>query len=178
MTIHTIKDLQTTLDLAARERIACNALTAEMDAEITAIKTRFETKIEKHKTGEAALLAAAKAYAEEHRAELLSKGIKSLPLGGHKVGWNDNGGAVSFARGKPEKKVLASILKRPRLARLFVRMKPSLDKEAIAAKWARWGASLKGLGIRYGSSEVFFVELDITETPDARVKPEEAAGQP
>lgn len=173
MTIRHPKDLQTCLDLAARERIASNALTAEMDAEVSAIKARYESKIDKHKAEEASLLASAKEYAEANRASLLPKGAKSLPVGSHKLGWADNGGAVSFMRGKPEKKVLATLLKRPSLARLFVRHKPSLDKEAIAAKWARWGATLRPLGIRFSNTESLFIELDITETDAARVKPEE-----
>ncbi|MES2596409.1 MAG: host-nuclease inhibitor Gam family protein [Verrucomicrobiota bacterium] len=177
MIITDIKSLTLALDLAARERIAANSITTEMDAEISAARAKHESKIKKHQDNEAAYLASAKVYSEANRRTLLSKDGKSAMLGAHKIGWQDNGGAVSFAKGKGkgEKGALAAILKVKQLARLFTRQTPSIDKEAIAKKWAVWGEKLRRLGVRYGSTESFFIELDITQPAEARVKPADPA---
>lgn len=174
MNITDTKSLTLALDLAARERIAANSITAEMDAEISAIKAQYEPKITKHQDEEKRLLACVQAYATEHRSQLLTKSEKSTAMGSHKIGWSENGGAVSFVKGKGkgEKGALAALLRVKQLTRLFIRMTPSINKEAIAEKWSVWGEKLRKCGIRYASTESFFVTLDITQTPDARVKPE------
>ena len=173
MNITTQDEARRCLDLAARERILSNALKTEQDAEIQAIKARFASKIDAAEKAEAAQLSAVKVWAELNRTALLPRDSKSAALGSHKLGWQDNGGAIKAAKGSSEKKVLAKLLKSPAMARLFVRHTPALDKEAITAKWARWGAKLRTLGLRLVKEEVFFITLDITQPADARVKPEE-----
>lgn len=173
MKINNPSDLQKALDLAARERVLSNSLTAQADAATLAARAPYDSKIKAAEAAEKALLAEVKVYCETNRAKLLTRGSKSAEIGAHVIEWRDNGGAVSFAKKRTVKAVLAALLKRPRLARLFVRHTPSLDKEAIAAKWLTWGDKLRPLGIRFGHTEDFAVTLgEVTDGEPARVKPE------
>jgi phage host-nuclease inhibitor protein Gam len=169
--ITNITDLRNALDLAARERILANSIKAEMDAKIAAVHAKHDDTLKGHAEAEAAYLKLAQKWAAEHRTDLLPKGIKTAKVGAHELGWEDNGGAVKMRKGTTEKKVVARMLA-SKLSRLFVRHTPALDKTAIAAKWAAFGEKLKKLGVTYKHEEIFFVKLDITETPDARVTPE------
>lgn len=172
MKINNPSDLQKALDLAARERVLSNSLTAQADAATMKARAPYDSKIKAAEAAEKALLAEVKAYCEANRAKL-TRGSKSAEIGPHVIEWRDNGGAVSFAKKRTVKAVLAALLKRPRFARLFVRHTPSLDKEAIAAKWLTWGDKLRPLGIRYGHTEDFAVTLgEVTDGEPARVKPE------
>lgn len=170
--ITTDQDLLDTLDLARAERLLGNSLIEQRDALIARIQNRFEHKIKAHQTAEGAHLKQAQAYATKHRLRLLGKGVKSAAVGPHTLGWEDNGGAVKCLRGSSEKKVIERLLKSPRLRRLFLRHKPSLDKTAIAAKWASHKAALRAVGVTYRHDEHFFVELDLTQHADTRISPE------
>lgn len=164
MKITSPQQLQDCLDLAARELLLQNSLTTEMDAEITTIKARYEPKVNKHEKERARLIAEAQCYAVEQRKTLLSGGKKSMTLGGHKLGWQDNGGAVKTIKGTSEKKVIERISKSGGiLAKLFLRHKPALDKESISKKWAAYGAKLRAFGLRLIQEELFFVELDVSK---------------
>lgn len=166
-TIKTHEELIDALETAKRATILARALTAEMDAEITKVKARFEDKILKQTTEADEIAQAVQVYASAHRESLLADGGKSCGINGHTLGWRDNGGAVKMAKGWTEKKALARLLLFPRLAKLFTRSKPSLDKDAIARKWDAWKAKLVKFGFRLVREEVFFVELDITADPAA-----------
>lgn len=177
MNITTPAELQKALDLAARERVLFNSLTAQADAAALAARAPHEAKLKTAEANEKALLASAASYCKKHRAELLKAGEKSAEIGSHAIEWRDNGGAVVFAKKRSAEKILALMLKRRALARLFVRNKPSIDKEAIAARWKRWGSVLKTLGIRYEHSETFAITLgEVTEGPPTRIKPESMEG--
>ena len=174
--ITTTEGLTETLNLAAQERILANSLTAELDAEIAAAHAKHDHKIKAHSDNEKAYLKLACSYAEKQRGELLPKGKKSIKLGAHELGWEDNGGAIKPRKGMTEKKVLARLTKGGGImARLFVRHTPALNKTAMAEKWARFGNQLKKLGLNYVSEEIFFVKLDVTQGEDNRVTPEARA---
>lgn len=173
MKINNPADLQKALDLASRERVLFNSLSAQADAATMAARAPYENKIKAAEASEKALLAEVKVYCEINRAKLLPRNSKSTEIGPHVIEWRDNGGAVVFAKKRSAKAILAALLKRPRLARLFVRYTPSIDKEAIAAKWRAWADKLRPLGIRYESKEDFAVTLgEVTDGEAARVKPE------
>lgn len=173
MKINNPADLQKALDLASRERVLFNSLSAQADAATMAARAPYDSKIKAAQAAEKALLAEAKVYCEAARASLLPRGSKSAEIGPHVIEWRDNGGAVVFAKKRSADSILAALIKRPRLAKLFVRLTPSIDKEAIAAKWRTWGHVLRGLGIRYQSKEIFAVTLgEVTDGEAARVKPE------
>ena len=171
--ITNLSDLRDTLDLAARERILANSIKAELDAKIAAAHAKHDEAIKTHADAESAYLKLAQKWAVENRHQLLPRGIKSTTVGAHELGWEDNGGAVKMRKGTTEKKAVARMIANGgRLARLFVRHTPALDKTAIAAKWAIFGDKLKRLGITYKHEELFFVKLNITEAADSRVTPE------
>lgn len=160
--IPTHEPLMTLLATAKTATILVRSITAEMDAEVAAVKAKFEGKI-KTRAGEAeAAIKAMQVYADENRKDLLKDGGKSCTLNGHVIGWRDNGGAIKMAKGMNEKKLLAKLLNNSGLARLFVRRTPTLDKEAMKAKWMGFKAKLTALGVRLKHDEVFFVELDVT----------------
>lgn len=165
-TITTPKDLAEALRTAKTATLLARALTTEMDADIAAIKNRFEHRIDAAKLEAQAELEAVQAYAAKAGPALFGN-AKTATIDGHKLGFRDNGGAIKTAKGVTEKKALANLLRFPRLARLFTRNKPSLDKEAIMAKWAAFKGNLTKLGFRLVREEVFFVELDITPDPAA-----------
>lgn len=171
--ITTHKDLGDALDLARIERILANSLTAELDAELAKARHKYEDRIKAHAKTEKAYLVLVQDYATTHRAELLVKGLKSAAIGPHELGWQDNGGAVKLLRGSSEKKVAARLMKAGGvLARYFVRQTPSLDKEAISAKWLAFGPKLRRYGLTFRREETFFVKLDITEAAPARITPQ------
>lgn len=165
--ILTTTDLLQTLDLAAREHILADAIKAELDAALSAAHAKHDAKIKAHADAEISYLKLAQKYADEHRKDLLTAGKKSLTLGAHEIGWEDNGGGVKMRKGLTEKKALEKLLKQGgRLAKLFTKMTPKLDKSAIADKWAVFGSSLKKLGIHYQHEEHFFVRLGLTKKPE------------
>lgn len=164
----THKPLATLLATAKTCTILVRSITAEMDAEVAAVKAKFAGKISTRQSEAEAAIKAAQVYADEHREELLKEGGKSCVINGHTLGWRDNGGAIRMAKGMTEKKVLAKLLKSSGLAKLFVRRSPTLDKEAMKAKWSGFKAKLTALGVRLKHEESFFVELDVT--PDATPK--------
>lgn len=163
-TLTTPKDLSEALRTAKTATLLARALTTEMDADIAAIKNRFEHRITTAQAEAKAELEAVQVYANNQKEALFGAG-KTATIDGHKLGFRDNGGAVKMAKGWTEKKALARLLLYPRLAKLFTRTKPSVDKEAIAKKWDGWKAKLVKLGFRLVREEVFFVELDITADP-------------
>lgn len=164
----THEPLATLLATAKQSTILVRSITAEMDAEVAAVKAKFTGKITTRQSEAEAAIKAAQVYADEHRAELLKDGGKSCVLNGHTLGWRDNGGAIKMAKGMTEKKVLAKLLKSSGLAKLFVRRTPALDKDAMKTKWNGFKAKLTALGVRLKHEESFFVELDVT--PDATPK--------
>lgn len=163
-TLTTPADLSESLRLAKTSTLLARALTTEMDAKLAAIRNQYEEKINQAQEEAQAEIKAVKAYVTQAGPGFFTTG-KTATVDGHKIGFRDNGGAVKTAKGVTEKAALARLLKMPRLARLFTRSKPSLNKEAIAAKWQGFKGQLSKLGFRLVKEEVFFVELDITPDP-------------
>lgn len=161
--------LVTLLDTAKQATLLVRSITAEMDAEVAAAKAKFLGKIATRSSEADAAIKAAQVYADEHRDELLKDGGKSVKINGHTLGWRDTPGAIKCMKGVTEKKLLARLMQHTQLRKLFVRTKPSLNKEAMQARWARFKGKLTKLGARLVVEENFFVELDVTptETPKA-----------
>lgn len=165
-TIKTHEELAEALRTAKTAALLARSLTTEMDANLAAVKNRFEHRIDAAKLECEAELEAVQAYAMKAGTVLFGN-AKTAKIDGHELGFRDNGGAVKTAKGTTEKKALARLMKYPVLARLFTRSKPVIDKEAIAKKWDAWKSKLTKLGFRLVREEVFFVKLDITADPAA-----------
>ncbi len=160
--------LVTLLGTAQQATLLVRTMTTEMDAEVAAVKARFEGKIQTRQSEVEAAIKAAQVYADEHREDLLKEGGKSFTLRGHTVGWRDTPGAIKCVKGTTEKKLLARLMRQTQLRKLFVRTKPTLNKEAMQNLWGRFKGKLTKLGARLVSEENFFVELDVT--PDTTPK--------
>lgn len=163
--MNPIKDrdqLAHALAIAKQATILVGSITAEMDAEVAAVKAKYESKITQRKTEVEAASKAIQVFANDHREMLLHNGGKSCEINGHVLGWRDNGGAIKMTKGVTEKKLLAKLLKNSALAKLFVRRTPTLDKEAMKAKWNGFKSKLTALGVRLKHEETFFIELDVT----------------
>lgn len=157
--------LTAALATAKKATLLARAMTTEMDAEIAAVRAKFDGKI-KARTDEAeAAIKEAQVYADTHRKELLKEGGKSIKLFGHTIGWRDTPGAIKCAKGTTEKKLLARLMCRKQLRALFVRTRPTLNKEAMQDRWGRFKTVLIKLGARLVVEENFFVELDLTADP-------------
>jgi len=144
--------------------ILARSMTAEMDAEVAAVKAKFEGKI-KTRTDEAeAITKAVAIYADTHRKTLFAE-AKSTTLNGHTFGFRDNGGAIKTVKGVTEKKLLERLMRTPGLRKLFVRNKPAIDKDAMKSRWRTWKGPLQKIGARLVSAEAFFLELDVSEDP-------------
>lgn len=166
--VPTHEPLVTLLATAKQATILVRSITAEMDAEVAAVQAKFTGKIATRASEAEAAIKAAQVYADANRAELLKDGGKSFTLNGHTLGWQDTPGAIKTVKGMTEKKLLARLMQHTQLRRLFVRTKPSLNKEAMHARWDRFKAKLSKLGARLVVEENFFVKLDVT--PDASPK--------
>lgn len=163
----THEPLITLLNTAKQATILVRSITAEMDAEVAAVKAKYSGKIQTRADEADAAIKQAQVYADANRLELLKDGGKSCTLNGHTLGWRDTPGAIKTSgKGMTEKKLLERLMRNPQLCRLFVRTKPTLDKEAMLSRWDRFKAKLMKLGARRVTTENFFVELDVTpETP-------------
>lgn len=159
------------LDTAKQATILVRSMTAEMDAEVAAVQAKHQKKIAARQTEADEAISQVQRYAIEHRKELLKDGCKTVKVNGHSFGWRDNGGAIKTVKGMTEKKLLERLLRSPRLSRLFVRTKPTLNKDALLARWDQFKAQLTKLGARRVTTESFFVELDVTPAAESTVKP-------
>jgi phage host-nuclease inhibitor protein Gam len=164
----THEPLGTLLATAKTCTILVRSITAEMDAEVAAVKAKFAGKISTRQSEAEAAIKAAQVYAEANRAELLKAGGKSVKLNGHTLGWRDTPGAIKCVKGTTEKKLLERLMRETQMRRLFVRTKPTLNKEAMLNLWGRFKKKLTALGARLVMEENFFVEMDVT--PDAKPK--------
>lgn len=157
--------LAAALATAKQATILARSLTTEMDAEVTAVKAKFEGKIKTRTDEIDAATKAVHVYVNANRAALLPDKAKSTTLNGHEFGFRDNGGAIKTASKVTEKKLLDRLMARPQLRKLFVREKPSLDKDAMKTKWRQFRDKLTALGARLVHTESFFIELDVSEDP-------------
>ena len=164
--ITTEDQLIASLAQAKAATILATAMTAEMDAEVAAVKAKFEGKIKTRTDEVAAIAKALQIYADENRKTLFPA-KKSTTVNGHVFGYRDNGGAIKTVKGVTEKKLLERLIRTPLLKRLFVRSKPSLDKEAMLTRWPLYRDRLTKLGARLKKEEIFFLELDVTPPPIA-----------
>lgn len=157
--------LAAALAVAKQATILARSLTAEMDAEVAAVQAKFQGKIKTRTDEIEAATKAIHVYVSANRALLLPDKAKSTTLNGHEFGFRDNGGAIKTASKVTEKKLLERLMRVKVLRKLFVREKPSLDKDAMKTKWRSFGAQLSKLGARLAHTESFFIELDVSEDP-------------
>lgn len=165
-------ELEAKLGQLARATIMSNALTAELNAEIEAIKARFAPKLEAHKEAISECATAIESYVVSHRAEIFAKDSKTATVAGHELSLRDNGGSVETLKGITQATVLDRLLNHEdeATADLFIRYKSSLDKEAIKAKWPDHVEFLSALGLKIEHAENFAIKLHLEEGASSNIK--------
>lgn len=152
-------DAERILGEIAADTAALNSIQAELDAEITAVRQRFEGRIDNL------------AKQLEHKSGLLQQWAEASPEEfGERKSIELLHGRLGFRTGTPKLKTISGwtfdrVLSV--VAEAFVRKKQELDKEALLAAHARKQVSdedLKKIGVRVIQEETFFVEPKLEET--------------
>lgn len=165
-------ELERKLGELTRATILNQSLTAELNAELEAVKARFTKKLEDCKEVINECTTAIESFAISNRQELFGKDSKTLSIGGHKLSFRDNGGAVETVRGVTQATVLDRLLTHEDedTADLFVSWKAGLAKDVIKAKWPDYEAFLTSLGLKLEHTENFSLELGLEESVGNQIK--------
>lgn len=165
-------ELEQKLGHIARATILTNALTAEMNAEIEAIKARFAPKIEAQRDTINEATTAVENYVLSHRDELFARGSKTAAVAGHEISLRDNGGAIVQARGVTQAAIIERLLTHTdeAVADLFLSWKCSLSKEAAKNRWEEHQTFLEGIGLRLEHTETFAIKLNLLEGADTKLQ--------
>ncbi len=165
-------ELETKLGELTRATILQNSLTAEMNAEIEAVKARFTSKLETHKETVSECTTAIETYVLSHRNELFGKDSKTVEIGGHELSFRANGGAVETVKGITQATALDRLIihENEEIADLFVTWKASLAKDVIKAKWPDHQEFLTSIGLRLEHSENFTIKLSLVEGAETQLK--------
>lgn len=146
-------------------------LSADMDAEITAIRSRYETTLGNTDARIDSLTDQVRDWALANPEEFGKK--KSLEM---------THGVIGFRTGMPKLKTLsgftfARVLHQLRVVAwgaAFIRIKEEPDKEALLSAYATKNisaAELRLVGVRVDQDETFFVEPSVTDTESRQVTP-------
>jgi phage host-nuclease inhibitor protein Gam len=138
------------------------SLTAKQDAEILAIREKYESDLWVSEESIKIYSDKVQLWAEQNPDEFAKK--KSVDFSAGKVG---------FRTGTPKLKAISgltlagalNILKSLSWGRAFVRVKEELDKESILAQFSQGNLSKKELleiGCKVEQEETFFIEPDLT----------------
>lgn len=144
-----------------------NALTADMDAAVTAARARYETTLAN----------------TEARIDSLTEQVRDWALAnpeefGKKKSLEMTHGVIGFRTGMPKLKTLSGFtfarvlhqLRSVKWGAAFIRVKEEADKESLISAFTSKNISaseLREIGVRVDQEESFFVEPSVTET-DAR----------
>ena len=152
-------EAETTLGEIAASTASLNQLKAELDQELTAVRQRYEQRIDalsKQIETQSGLL---QQWAEGAPEEF-PEGRKSIELLHGRLGFRTSNPALKTIAGWTFKKVLEVITPD------FIRVKQDLDKEAVLAAHASGylnDSKLKSVGLRVVQEEAFFIEPKIEE---------------
>lgn len=165
-------ELERKLAELARATILNQALTAELNAEIETLKNRFAPKLAATAETISECSTAVENYALSHRTELFGKDSKTATIAGHELTLRDNGGAIVTARGVNAATVLDRLITHEdeTTADLFLKWRPSLNKEAAKAKWPDHQSFLEDIGLRLEHTENFAINLALMQGADTQIK--------
>lgn len=134
--------------------------TALMDQRITEVRAEYETQLAEAEQQKAALMEAARLWAEANPEEFGK--TKSIEMLHGTMGWRLGNPTLKLVGKNTWAKVLEA-LKRLRY-RKFIRTKEEVDKAAIIARRRTIKpATLAALGVKVGQEDEFFVEPKLTE---------------
>lgn len=140
----------------------------EAEAEMSVIRERWQTKIDKTSDEMADLLPQIETYTRRHKLDLFKPGTKTANVRGHELCLHLTPPKVDTKRGTTQKAVLAALLEYPDgdWADAFIRWTEALNKEAILGQWdtetGAWkpgGEALGELGIEITQDEAFSLKI-------------------
>jgi phage host-nuclease inhibitor protein Gam len=156
--VATRADAETLLGEIAADTANLNALKAALDSEVTAVRQKFEGKID------------ALAKQLEQKSGLLQQWAEASPEEfGEKRSIEFLHGRIGFRTGNPKLKTIAGWTFDRVLSVIdsaWVRIKKELDKEGLLAAHARGSLSdpeLRSNGLRVVQDDTFFVEPKLEE---------------
>lgn len=143
----------------ARDMNDRRRLSAEMDAELKAVRDRYQARITALGKSMEGQLARLQDWAESNPTEFVGK--RSIEMMHGRVGWRLGQPQLKPLSGTTWARVLEIIGEDTR----FLRMKPEVNKEALIAARDEIGAEgLRALGVKVVQEEDFFVEPKLTDT--------------
>jgi phage host-nuclease inhibitor protein Gam len=159
-------------------RITLNKIrfTTRMDAEIAAVRKKYEANLAQCDTELKEKTSALAAWADLNRPELFPKKRKSMEFVQGTIGYRTGNPTVVLAsRAWSWDKVLQAL--QALRWRKFIRVKREVDKEAFLARAASVKATdkfaanvLARVGLKINQSETFFVEPSLTEVETRQAK--------
>lgn len=162
--LHSVEALEAAVSTFATLELTLESLKLEAEAEMTAIRERWQTKIDKVSDEMSDILPQIEAYARKHKADLFKPGTKTANVRGHELCLHLTPPKVDTKRGTTQKAVLAALLEHEdgEWADAFIRWTESLNKDAILGQWDSetdaWkpgGERLGDLGIEITQDEAF-----------------------
>lgn len=138
------------------------SLTTKKDAEILAIREKYEPDLQVSADGIKMYSDKVQIWAEQNPQEFAKK--KSVDFSAGKVGFRTGTPKLKAISGKTLAAAL-NFLKLVRWGRAFIRVKEELDKEAILAQFSKGKFSKRRLlkiGCKVEQEETFFIEPDLT----------------
>lgn len=162
--LHSPEALETAVSTYATLELTLESLKLEAEAEMTSIRERWQTKIDKVSDEMSDILPQIEAYARKHKLALFKPGTKTANVRGHELCLHLTPPKVDTKRGTTQKAVLAALLEHEdgEWADAFIRWTEALNKDAILGQWDSetdtWkpgGERLGELGIEITQDEAF-----------------------
>jgi phage host-nuclease inhibitor protein Gam len=162
--LHSMDALESAVSTYATLELTLESLKLEAEAEMTAIRERWQTKIDKVADEMSDLLPQIEDYTRKHKSELFKHGVKTAHVRGHELCLHLTPPKVDTKRGVTQKAVLAALLEDADSdwADTFIRWSEALNKEAILGQWdtetEAWkpgGERLGELGVEITQDEAF-----------------------
>lgn len=162
--LHSFETLEAAVSTFATLELTLESQKLEAEAEMSVIRERWQTKIDKTTAEMADLLPQIEAYARKHKLELFKPGTKTANVRGHELCLHLTPPKVDTKRGTTQKAVLAALLEHEdgEWADAFIRWTEALNKDAILGQWDSetdsWkpgGERLGDLGIEITQDEAF-----------------------
>jgi phage host-nuclease inhibitor protein Gam len=147
----------------AELQTASDALTAEMDAEIQAVRQAYEKRLNRLAESTKPLTVALQFWAEMNKETWPAK---SLDLVHGRLGFRTGTPSVRLVRGVTEAAALDFIRQRAEWAARYIRTADSINREAlITDRELLTPATQAAMGIKIAQSEPFYIEPKHEENP-------------
>lgn len=162
--LHSVEALEAAVSTFATLELTLESLKLEAEAEMSVLRERWQTKIDKTADEMAELLPQIETYARRHKADLFKSGTKTANVRGHELCLHLTPPKVATKRGTTQKTVLTGLLEHEDgdWADAFIRWTETLNKDAILGQWDSetdtWkpgGERLGDLGIEITQDEAF-----------------------